>query len=49
MKTVKEIIAYLETELSCATKMHDVARGNERLYFLLKVRFITELLEEIKR
>ena len=49
MKTVEEIIAYLEIELACAKKMHDVARGNGRLYFLLKVRFITELLEEIKR
>ena len=49
MKTIDEIIAYLQMELACATKMHDVARGNERLYYLLKVRFITELLEEIKR
>lgn len=49
MKTIEEVIAYLEMELACAKKMHDAVRGNERIYFLLKVRFITELLEEVKR
>lgn len=49
MKTIEEVIAYLEMELAEATESHDQAHGQERLYYLLKVRFITELLEEIKR
>jgi hypothetical protein len=49
MKTVEEIIEYLQMELSEANETHDQAKGQERLYNLLKARFITELLEEIKR
>jgi hypothetical protein len=50
METVKEIIAYLEEELAAACEMHDQAEDKqERLYHLVKLNTITEILEEIKR
>ena len=49
MKTIEEVIAYLQMELAEANEMHDQAQGQERIYHLLKARFIAELLEEIKR
>lgn len=49
MKTIDEVIAYLQAELNEAKEQHSVARGDERIYYLLKVRFITELLAEITR
>ena len=50
MKTVEEIIAYLEAELAEATEMHKQAYGNnaqEALFYLIKKNTITGLLEGI--
>lgn len=50
MKTVDEIIAYLETELAAAHEAHDQAQDrNERLFQLATAATITRILEEIKR
>lgn len=50
MKTVNEIIAYLEMELAEAHDMHDASHDKqERLFHLIKVATIEQLLEEIKR
>ena len=51
MKTVEEIIAYLEAELAEASEMHKQAQGNnaqEALFYLIKKNTITGLLEGIK-
>lgn len=49
MKTVEEVIAYLEMELAEANEMHDHARDKqERLFHLIKASTIVYLLEEIK-
>lgn len=51
MKTVEEIIAYMEAELEEAYELHDQAKGKdaqESLFYILKATFITHLLEEIK-
>ena len=49
-ETVKEIIAYLETELAAAHEAHDQAQDKqERLYHLIKASTIAQVLEEIKR
>lgn len=51
MKTVEEIIAYLEAELAEAYELHDQAKGKdaqEALFYILKATFITHLLEEIQ-
>ena len=49
MKTVEEIIAYLEMELAEAYELHDqVTDKNARLFYLQKATFITHILEEIK-
>lgn len=51
MKTAKEIILYLEAELSEAFEMHDQAKGKdaqEALLHLIRATTITHLLEEIK-
>jgi hypothetical protein len=51
MKTVEEIITYLEAELAEAHELHDQAKGKdaqEVLFYNLKALFITHLLEEIK-
>ena len=50
MKTIEEIIAYLETELAAAHEKHDQAQDKqERLFHLIKANTITRILEEIKR
>jgi hypothetical protein len=49
MKTVEEIIAYMETELAEAHEAHDLAQDKqERLFHLIKASTIEMLLEEIK-
>ncbi len=52
MKTVEEVIAYLEMELAEAQTIHDLLKTEDKqraLFHLIKVATITELLEEIKR
>ena len=50
MKTVEEIIAYLQTELAIAWEMVDECTDKqERLLHLARAATITEILEEIKR
>lgn len=49
MKTVEEIIKRLEMKLAEAQEMHDLSEDKqERLYHLLSVHFIAQLLDEIK-
>ena len=51
MKTVEEVIAYMESELAEAYELHDQAKGKdaqEAFVNLLKATIITHLLEEIK-
>lgn len=51
MKTVEEVIAYLEMELAEAYEMHDSAKGKDAaqaLAYILKATTILHLLEEIK-
>ena len=50
MKTVGEIIAFLEMELAEAYEMHDAARGKDAAQafaFLVKATTIEQLLDEI--
>ena len=49
MKTVEEIIEYLQIELAEAHELHDMAEDRqERFFYLLKINFVTQLLNEIK-
>jgi hypothetical protein len=48
LKTVEEIIAYLELELADAYEQHDLAEGRERLIHLIRATTILNLLEAIK-
>jgi hypothetical protein len=51
MKTVQEIINYLEKELAEAFEMHDQTKGKDKqqaTFYLLKAMFISNLLEEIE-
>lgn len=51
MKTVEEIIAYMEAELAEAFELHDQAKGKdaqEALLQIIRATTITHLLEEIK-
>lgn len=51
MKTVEEIVSYLQMELAEAFEMHDQTKGKDKqqaLFYFLKATFITNLLEEIK-
>ena len=51
MKTVDEVITYLEAELAEAYEMHDQAKGKDAaqaLAFMLKASTIAQLLDEIK-
>jgi hypothetical protein len=51
MKTVEEIIAFLESELAEAYELHEQARGKdaqEALYQIIRASVITHLLDEIK-
>ena len=50
MKTVEEIVAYLETELAAAHEMHEHAQDKqERLCHIITASTISRILEEIKR
>ena len=50
MKTVEEIIAYMELELTEAHEAHDLAQDKqERMFHLIKASTIIYLLEEIKQ
>lgn len=51
MKTVEEIITYMEAELAEAYELHAQARGKdaqEALLQIIRATTITHLLEEIK-
>ena len=51
MKTVEEIVAYMEAELAEAYELHDQAKGKdaqEALVQLIKATTILHILEEIK-
>lgn len=49
MKTVEEVIAYLEMELIETHELHDLSQDKqERLFHLIKASTIVYLLEEIK-
>lgn len=49
MKTIEEIIAYLEAELNEAIEMHDETQDKTQRYaMMLKAYTISELLDEIK-
>lgn len=48
MKTVEEVIVYLELELADAYEQHDQATGQDRLYHMIKASIILNLLEAIK-
>ena len=49
MKTVEEIIEYLQAELAEALETHDQAQDKqERLLHLIKAATIEQLLQEIK-
>jgi hypothetical protein len=52
MKTVDEIIAYLETEFEEAQLIYDLLKVEDKqraMLHLIKAATITEILEEIKR
>lgn len=52
MKTIDEVIAYLEMELEAAQVVHDLLKTEDKqraMFHLIKMATITELLEEIKR
>ena len=50
MKTIEEVIEYLEAELAEAHEAHDQAQDKqERLCHLIKAATIEGILDEIKR
>ena len=52
MKTVEEIIAYLEMELVDAYESYDMTKGwdkQQSLFFQLKAAAILAILEDIKK
>lgn len=52
MKTVEEIVAYLEMELADAHTIYDLLKTEDKqraMFHIIKVATITEILEEIKR
>ena len=52
MKTVEEIVEYLEMELGKAQAIYDLLKTEDKqraVVYIAKVATITELLEEIKR
>ena len=52
MKTVEEVIAYLEMELADAHTIYDLLKTEDKqraMFHIVKVATITEILEEIKR
>ena len=51
MKTVEEIIAFLEIELAEAYELHDITKGKDAAQsfaYILKATTIEQLLDEIK-
>jgi hypothetical protein len=51
MKTVGQVITYLEMELTDAYEMHDEFKGHDKqqaLFYLIKATTILELLEGIR-
>ena len=51
IKTVGQVITYLEMELTDAYEMHDEYRGKDKqqaLFYLIKATTIFELLEAIR-
>ena len=51
MKTIEEVIEYLQGELAEAYELHDEAKGKDATQayaFLMKATVILQLLEEIK-
>lgn len=51
MKTVEEIVEYLEMELAEAQTIYDLLKTEDKqrsMFHLIKMATITELLEEIK-
>jgi hypothetical protein len=51
MKTVEEVIVYLELEVADAYEQHDLAKGKDAqaaLYHMIKATIILDLLEAIK-
>lgn len=50
MKTIEEIITYLEYEVKAAHEAHDETKDpKERLMHLIRIATIEELIAEIKR
>ena len=52
MKSVEEVIEYLEMELAEAHTIYDLLKTEDKqraMFHIIKVATITELLEEIKR
>lgn len=52
MKTVGQVITYLEMELTEAWEMHDEYKDKDKqqaLFYLIKATTILELLEAIKK
>ena len=52
MKTVEEVIEYLQGELAEAYELHEQARGKDAaqaLAYLVKAATIEQLLDEIKQ
>ena len=51
MKTVEDIIAFLQAELAEAYELHDQAKGKdaqEALFHMIRATVITHILEEIE-
>ncbi len=51
MKTVEDIIAFLQAELAEAYELHDQAKGKdaqEALFHIIRATVITHILEEIE-
>ncbi len=52
MKTVQEVIIYLEKEIEEAYELHDQAKGKDAqkaLFYILKATTLLHVLEEIKQ
>ena len=51
MKTIKDLVSYLESELAEAYEMHEKTKGKEAtksFAYLIKATTIEQLLEKIK-
>lgn len=52
MKSVQEVITYLEAEIAEAYELHDEAKGKDAqkaFFYLLKATTLLHVLEEIKQ